>query len=360
MADGGWQMADGGWQKRAGGANREAAIREAANSAAANGANAMSDYRSDNVLGASPEIIEAIARANRGTMTSYGGDEITERVRKRCCEIFETDVDVFPVISGIAGNALAIATLARPGGTVRCHEQSHIVQDELLAPEFFSGATLQPVAGAHGKLLPGDASCLSLTNATEAGTIYTPDEVRALCERAGRVHIDGARFANALAAQNCTPADLSWRSGADILVLGATKNGGLAADLVILFNRELKDELVTHWHRSGHRPSKMRFLSAQLEAYLTDDLWLRNARHANAAAARLARGLASIDGVEILQPVEANLVFVRFARPVPGYQFGEWPLFGEGAQRIVTGFNTTDEDIDALISGAAAALGRRN
>lgn len=313
----------------------------------------MSDFRSDNVLGASPEIVDAIARANRGTQTSYGGDEITERVRKRCCEIFETDVDVFPVISGIAGNALAIATLAHPGGTVRCHEQSHIVQDELLAPEFFSGAKLQPVAGANGKLPPGDASVLSLTNATEAGTIYTPSEVRALCERAERVHIDGARFANALAAQNCAPADLSWRAGADVLVLGATKNGGLAADLVVLFNRALKDEFVTHWHRSGHRPSKMRFLSAQLEAYLTDDLWLRNARRANAAAARLARGLAQIDGVELLQPVEVNIVFARFPAPVPGYQFGEWSLFGEGVKRIVTGFSTTEEDVDALIAAAS-------
>ena len=307
------------------------------------------DFRSDNVLGASPEIVEAIARANRGTQTSYGGDEITERVRRRCCEIFETDVDVFPVISGIAGNALAIATLARPGETVRCHEQSHIMQDELLAPEFFSGAKLAPVAGANGKLLPGDATCLSVTNATEAGTVYTPDEVRALCERAERVHIDGARFANALAAQNCAPADLSWRAGADVLVLGATKNGGMCADLVVLFNRALKDEFVRHWHRSGHRPSKMRFLSAQLDAYFSDDLWLRNARRANAAAARLARGLAQAGGVEILPPVQANLLFVRFGRPVPGYQFGDWSLFGEGVIRIACGFSTTDEDVDALL-----------
>ena len=315
------------------------------------------DFRSDNVLGASPEVVEAIARANHGTQTSYGGDEITERVRKRCCEIFETDVDVFPVISGIAGNALAIATLASSNDAIRCHAESHIVQDELLAPEFFSGAKLTPVAGANGKLLPGDATCLSITNATEAGTIYTPDEVRALCERAERVHVDGARFANALAAQNCAPADLSWRAGADILVLGATKNGGLCADLVVLFNRALKEPFVMHWHRSGHRPSKMRFLSAQLDAYFTDDLWLRNARRANAAATRLARGLAQVGGVEMLQPVQANLLFVRFARPVPGYQFGDWSLFGEGVLRIACGFSTTDEDVDALIKAVASRSG---
>jgi len=314
----------------------------------------ITDFRSDNVLGASPEIVEAIARANHGTQTSYGGDEITERVHQRCCEIFEADVDVFPVISGIAGNALAIATLASSNDAVLCHDQSHIVQDELGAPEFYSGAKLTPIAGANGKLKPGaSASVISLTNATEAGTVYTPDETRALCETAQRAHIDGARFANALASLNCTPADLSWRAGADVLVLGATKNGGLSADLVILFDRELSARFREHWHRSGHRPSKMRFLSAQLEAYLADDLWLRNARHANAMAARLARGLEKIRGVEILQPVEANLIFVRFPAPIPGYQFGEWPLFGEGALRIACGFNTTDADVDALIAAVA-------
>ncbi|PYQ25760.1 MAG: low specificity L-threonine aldolase [Acidobacteria bacterium] len=317
----------------------------------------MNDFRSDNVLGASPEIVEAIARANRGTMTSYGDDEITARVRDRCREIFETDLDVFPVITGTAGNALAIATLASAGDTVLCHNQAHIVLDELGAAEFFSGAKLVPIPGAEGQLHREDfvdASCLSITNATEAGTIYSPDEMRALCEGMKRVHVDGARFANALVAQNCKPADLSWRAGADILVLGATKNGGLTADLVILFNGELADAMKAHWHRGGHRPSKMRFLSAQLEAYLTDDLWLRNARRANGAAGRLARGLSSIDGVEFLQPVEANILFVRLPAPVPGYQFFDWPPFGEGAVRIVTGFSTTNEDVDALITAVAS------
>jgi threonine aldolase len=164
-----------------------------------------------------------------------------------------------------------------------------------------------------------------------------------------RVHLDGARFANAVAALGCSPADLSWRAGADVLVLGATKNGALCADLVILFRRELASDFALHWHRGGHRLSKMRFLSAQLEAYLTGDLWLRNARHANAAAVRLAKGLADIAGVEIVQPVEANILFVRFPAPVPGFQFMEWPIFGPGVLRIVTGFHTSDEDVDALV-----------
>jgi threonine aldolase len=308
------------------------------------------DFRSDNTLGASPEILEAIARANHGSMTSYGGDEITARLRARCREIFETDLEVFPVVTGTAGNALAISALAPE--TVVCHEDAHIVRDENGAVEFFSGAKLVTVPGKHGKLQPPlDAACLSITNATEAGTIYTPDEMRALKSR--RLHVVGARFANALVAQNCSPADLSWRAGADILVLGATKNGGLTADLIVVFNRELAAPLAEQWHRGGHRPSKMRFLSAQLEAYLTDDLWLRNARRANAAAARLAKGLATVAGVEILQPVEANIIFVRFPAPLPGFQFQEWPIFGEGALRIVTGFATTDEDVDALIGAAA-------
>jgi len=320
------------------------------------------DFRSDNTLGASPEILEAIARANHGSMTSYGGDEITARLRARCREIFETDLEVFPVVTGTAGNALAISALAPE--TVVCHEDAHIVRDENGAVEFFSGAKLVTVPGAHGKLQPPiEAECLSITNVTEAGTIYTPDEMRALrgagvppARRAGSpppMHVDGARFANALVAQTCSPAELSWRAGADILVLGATKNGGLTADLIVVFDRELAAPLAGQWHRAGHRPSKMRFLSAQLEAYLTDDLWLRNARRANAAAARLAKGLATIAGVEILQPVEANIIFARFPAPLPGFQFQEWPIFGEGALRIVTGFATTDEDVDALIGAAA-------
>ena len=237
------------------------------------------DFRSDNTLGASPEILEAIARANHGSMTSYGGDEITARLRARCREIFETDLEVFPVVTGTAGNALAISAFAPK--TVVCHEEAHIVRDENGAVEFFSGAKLRTVPGVHGKLQPPlDAECLSITNATEAGTIYSPDELRALIWTAAaspplskaaalpphskRVHIDGARFANALAAQNCSPAELSWRAGADILVLGATKNGGLTADLIVVFNRDIAAALAEQWHRGGHRPSKMRFLSAQL------------------------------------------------------------------------------------------------
>jgi threonine aldolase len=193
-------------------------------------------------------------------------------------------------------------------------------------------------------------SCVSVTQATEAGTLYSPDELRAIADLGLPMHMDGARFANAVAALDCSPADLTWRAGVDVLVFGGTKNGLLAAELIVVFRQELAKEIAPRWHRAGHRLSKMRFLSAQFEAYLTDDLWLRNARRANAAARRLGEGL------EVLQPVDANVVFVRFAPHVAsalraeGFAFHDWPLFGEGAVRLVCGFGTSDADVDALIA----------
>ncbi len=321
----------------------------------------MIDFRSDNTHGVSPEILEALTRAAAGTMTSYGGDEITARVRERCSEIFEHDVEIFPVVTGTAGNALALASMVPPWGSILCHEDAHIHRDELGAPEFFThGAKLLPIPGANGKLSardvrPGAATCVSVTQATEAGTVYTPGELRAIADAGLPVHMDGARFANALVALDCTPADLTWRAGVDVLVLGGTKNGLLGAELIVVFRKELADEIAPRWHRAGHRLSKTRFLSAQFEAYLANDLWLRNARHANAAAQRLAQGL------DVLRPVEANVVFVRFeprvadALRAEGFAFHEWGIFGEGAVRLVCGFGTSDEDVDAFL----AAVDRR-
>ncbi len=325
------------------------------------------DFRSDNTHGCSPEILEALARANRGTMSSYGDDEITARVRERCREIFQCDLEVFPVVTGTAANALSLAAAVPPAGAIVCHivchEEAHIRLEELGAAEFFTGgATLVPLAGAAGKLAAHDVasladfSCLSFAQTTEAGTLYTVDEVHALCEvaraRGALVHMDGSRFANAVAALGCAPADLSSRAGVDILSLGATKNGTMAAELVVVFRRELAESFVPHWHRSGHRPSKMRFLSAQLEAYFAGDLWLRNARRANAAAARLAAGVRG--HLEIVRPVEANFVFVRIPSQLVrslrsfGFDFYPWELFGEDVVRLATAYATTDEDVDAF------------
>jgi len=322
------------------------------------------DFRSDNTHGCSPEILEALARANVGTMSSYGDDEITARVRERCRALFACDLEVFPVLTGTAGNALSIAAMVPSTGSIVCHEEAHIWLEELGASQFFTGgAALIPLPGANGKLTAGDVegadtfSCLSFAQTTEAGTLYGVDEVRALCDAArahgARVHMDGSRFANAVAALGCAPADLTWRAGVDILSFGATKNGAMAAEVIVVFRKELAEALVPHWHRSGHRLSKMRFLSAQLDAYFTDDLWLRNARRANAAAARLAAGLRPY--LEIVRPVESNFVFVRIPPPLVetlrarGFDFYDWQLFGADVHRLATACATTDAEVDAFI-----------
>jgi threonine aldolase len=330
------------------------------------------DFRSDNTHGASPEIAEAVVRVAAGRLTSYGEDQLTARVRERCRAIFECDLEIFPVLTGTAANALAIASMTPPWGGVFCHEDAHIHRDELGAPEFFTGgAKLFPIAGADGKLHAADLkraihaigeegrtakpSCVSITQATEAGTVYGLDEIHALRTGLG-MHMDGARFTNALVSLGCTPAELTWKAGVDVLTFGATKNGAMAAELIVVFRKELAAEIAPRWHRGGHRLSKMRFLSAQLDAYLTDDLWLRNARRANEAAQRLARGL----GDDVIRPVAANVVFARFpaetekALREQGFLFYDWPLFGDGAVRLVCGFSTTDADVDALVTSRAA------
>ena len=341
------------------------------------------DLRSDNVLGCSPEILDAVVHTNSGTMTSYGSDEVTDRVRERCREIFETDLEVFPVLTGTAANALGIAALTPPWGAVFCHEDAHIHRDECGAAEFFSGgAKLILIRGANGKMEPAELraridevatsvrtavpACVSITNTTDAGTVYTRNELEALrdASRGLRIHMDGARFANAVAATGASPADMSWRAGVDILSFGATKNGAIGAELIVAFRKDVAEELALRLHRSGHRPSKMRFISAQLEAYLSGDLWLRNARHANAMAARLANGLRGA-GIEIVRPVDANIVFAKFGPDAvrrlneQGFLFYDWTIFGADVYRLVCGFATRAEDIDAFISAMARPAIRR-
>ncbi len=322
------------------------------------------DFRSDNTFGCSPEILEALAKANAGTMSSYGDDGITARVRERCRELFECDLEIFPVLTGTAGNALSIAAMTPSSGSIVCHDEAHIRLEELGAAEFFSGgAKLIPLPGANGKLSADDVaavetfSCLSIAQTTEAATLYSVDEVRALCDaarlRGAGVQMDGSRFANAVAALGCSPAEASWRTGVDILSLGATKNGAMSVEVIVVFRKELAVELVPHWQRSGHRLSKMRFLSAQLDAYFTDDLWLRNAHRANSAAARLATGIH--EHLEIVRPVESNFVFVRIPPSLVetlkanGFDFYDWQLFGADVHRLATSYATTDRDIDAFV-----------
>ena len=337
------------------------------------------NFCSDNTVGAAPEIMAALAEANAGQAMPYGEDPLTECLAARFGETFETDVTVFPVITGTAANALALSVMVPPFGAVYCHREAHIAVDECGAPEFYSGgAKLVLLDGRDGKVeadalaaaLTGagagnvhhvQPAALSLTQQTECGTVYSIDEVAALCEAARRhglgVHMDGARFANAVAHLGCAPADVTWRAGVDALSFGATKNGALAAEAVVVFKPELARELGYRRKRAGHLLSKMRFVSAQLEAYLAAGLWLKNATHANRLAATLARGLAAVPGAEVIHPVHGNEVFVRLPEPVIDGLLADGFAFyrrGENATtlRLVTAFNTRAEDVQAIVDAA--------
>jgi threonine aldolase len=337
------------------------------------------NFSSDNVTGAAPEILAALARANEGAVPSYGADPLTAGVEKRLAELFEHEVAAFPVATGTAANALALATLTPPWGAVYAHAESHIEVDECGAPEFYTGgAKLVLLPGADGKIaadelaarLPGgkgvvhhvQPAAVSLTQATEAGTVYSAAEIGAIAEMAKRhglaVHMDGARFANAVVSLGCRPADLTWRVGVDALSFGATKNGALAAEAVVFFDRARAQEFEFRRKRAGHLFSKMRFLAAQLDAYLADELWRRNAAHANRAASRLAAALAGLPGARLRHPVQANEVFVELPEPViggllgDGFRFYRWPDEASRCIRLVTAFDTAEAEIDAFLAAA--------
>jgi threonine aldolase len=340
------------------------------------------NFTSDNCYGASPEILDAIARAGAGTAAPYGDDAVTARLQRRFSEIFERDVAVFPVISGTAANALALSAFAPPHGAIFCHAQSHVAVDECGASEFFShGARLIGLDTQGGKLTPdvlaaalapihkGDVhhaqpAAISITQATEAGTLYTPGEIAAIAvlarDHGMKLHMDGARFANALAALSCPPADLTWRAGVDAMSFGATKNGAAGAEAVVFFDPRQAGDFPYSRKKSGHLISKMRFVSAQLEAYLEDDLWLRNARRANALARRLAGALAEVPLVRIAWPVEANIVFASIPDEMAarlrraGASFYDWlpPRDGRTLVRLVTAFATPEEDLARFVEAA--------
>ncbi len=336
------------------------------------------NFASDNVSGASPEIVAALAAAAEASAMPYGDDEWTARVEAKFAEVFEAEVAVFPVATGTAANALALAALTPPHGAIYCHPGSHAYVDECGAPEFYSGgAKMVTVGNPDGKIVADDLAALladarphgvhnvrpaalTLSQATEAGTAYSTDELAALAEVAHGhgmgVHMDGARFANALVHQGLSPAAATWRCGVDALSFGATKNGALAAEAVIFFRPELAREFAEARKRGGHLLSKMRFVSAQLDAYLSDDLWLANARAANRAAARLADGLGPIAGARLVHPVEANEVFAAMPEAIidalEGDGFGFYRMGGEGVIRLVASFNTSDADVDAFLAAA--------
>ena len=335
------------------------------------------NLRSDNVTGVAPEILDAILRANHGTATSYGADELTTGLGDRFSEVFGKSCAVQPLGTGTATNALALSLLTPPWGAILCSAVSHVHDSECGAAELFTGgAKVTPLPETHGKLLPEtleerleragwgrtsevQPAVLSIAQATERGTVYRPDEIAALTAIARRhglkAHLDGARFGNAVAALGCAPADLTWRAGVDVLSFGGTKNGCLAAEAIVMFDESLAEPLRFRARKTGHVFSKMRFVSAQLEAYVEDGLWLRLAAHANAMADRLARGLAPIDGAELLHPVEINEIFMILPKAAQdalrrdGFGFYDR---GQGEVRLVTAFDTSPDRIDAFIASA--------
>ncbi|PSN17125.1 low specificity L-threonine aldolase [filamentous cyanobacterium CCP5] len=335
------------------------------------------NFASDNTAGVSPEIAAAMVEGSRGSAMPYGNDPVTQELQAQFSQYFETEVEIFPVATGSAANALALSVLSPPYGAIYCHQNSHINMDECGAPEFFTnGAKLVCIDGASGKIHPEDLAdwlgrsekgsvhavqpaAVSITQATEAGTVYSLEEIRNLAAIAHAhdlpLHMDGARFANAVVSLGCTPAEMTWRAGVDVLSFGATKNGCWAAEAIVFFRPDLAKDLLFRRKRGGHLISKMRFVSLQLQAYLTGNLWHKNAEQANRMAAKLATGLGEIPGVEFEHPTQANELFVHLPEPVlqglkaAGFQFYRWA--GEESQlvRLVTSFEMSEESVDQFL-----------
>jgi threonine aldolase len=339
------------------------------------------ELRSDNAAGAAAEIVAALAAANTGSALAYGDDPWTAQLADTVREVFEhRDATVFPVISGTAANSLALSAMCPPWGAVLCHETAHILQSECGATSMFgAGVQMRGLPGAGHLVSPaaleaafaatrwGDnhhaqPTVLSLTVPTDYGTVYTPEQIGALTQlarsRSMRVHLDGARLANAIVALGCTPADITWRAGVDVFSLGAMKNGSVSTDAIVCFDPQVAAELHYRVKRAGHVASKMRFQSAQLQAYLHDDLWLRLAGAANAAMARLAEGLVHL-GVTLVDPPPANMAFVRLDDAViDALERSELFFYrmGPGLIRFVTSFQTSLDDVDHVLARVRAAL----
>lgn len=334
-------------------------------------------FASDNTSGICPEAWQALAEANTGFQPSYGDDEMTTEACSAFRRFFETECDVYFVFNGTAANSLALASLCKSYNSIIAAEESHCEKDECGAPEFFShGAKILLAKSPHGKLDPSDVerlithrtdihfpkpSAISLSNSTELGTIYRPGEIKTLTELAHcnglRVQMDGARFFNALASQSCSAADLTWRSGLDVLCCGGTKLGMAVTEAVVFFDRELGENFAYRCKQAGQLCSKMRFISAQWLRILADDVWRKHAAHGNQLARKLADGLARFPDVEILHPVEANAVFARLPEPIKtGLKTRGWKFYSfiGGGSRFMCSWRATDGDVDALVSDATS------
>ncbi len=335
------------------------------------------DFSSDNWSGATPAVMDGLARANEERFApAYGNDPLTAAARQKISEIFEREVEVLFVTSGTAANTLSMAAVRREAGFVLCTDEAHVHNDEFNATEFFTGMKLVPVATRDGRMEPaglraalarfpegrsGPPAALTLTNATEHGTVYAPAEVAALAavarERGMAVHIDGARFANAVAASGVSPADLTWRAGADLMSFGGTKNGCVAAEAVIVFDTGRFPDIATLRQRAGQGLSKQRFIAGQYLGYFADGGWLLTAAHANAMAARLATGLRRSNRIRFDWDSTANELFPVIGNDMAeqlragGARFHTWQQLPDNEQRIrlVTSWSTTEADVDALL-----------
>ena len=334
----------------------------------------MQQFASDNCAGICPEALQALLAANDGHVPGYGEDDWTRRVSDRLRALFETDCDVYFVFNGTVANSLALASLCQSYHSVICHELAHVETDECGGPEFFSnGSKLLTVRGEGGKLTPEAVletitrrsdihfpkpRVVTLTQATEVGTVYRPAEVAAIAELAHahglRVHMDGARFCNAVAALGAAPAEITWRAGVDVLCFGGTKMGLPVGEAVVFFDRKLSEDFAWRCKQAGQLASKMRFLSAPWLGLLEGGAWLRHAAHANAMAQRLAAGLAAIPGARLLFPVEANGVFVALPDAVQqglrdrGWRF--YTFIAAGGARLMCAWDTQPESVDALLA----------
>ena len=351
------------------------------------------NFTSDNITGASPKVLQAIVDSNGGSASPYGTDPWTKDAEARLSTLFDKDVGVVLVGTGTGSNALALSAIVPPGTALFCHEEAHVIEDECGAPEFYcGGAKLVGIPGVHGKVTPEalratlarfprgvvrqvQASALSLSQATEAGTLYCPAELRAVtavAHEAGlSVHMDGARFANAVAALGVHPAEITWKAGVDVLSFGATKNGALACEAVVFFDPDRAGDMLFHRKRTGQTLSKGRFLGAQMSALLEGGHWLDLAKQANRAAARLARGLDAVPGVRLPWPTEANEVFPLVTRGIDealraaGARYYPWTTRSLAADlapgsddimiRLICAFDTTNQDVDRFLAEALRA-----
>ncbi|MGV6802085.1 MAG: threonine aldolase family protein [bacterium] len=339
-------------------------------------------FTSDNWASVHPDIMAAIVAENAQAVPAYGGDDLTARVKQQISEIFETPCEIYYASTGGAANGLALSQFVDPFGGIFCHEVAHIQMDECGTPEFYTGgAKLLTLPGANGKMTPDILKraiqpytplvahhivpqAVSVTQATEFGTIYTVAELEAISALAKRyklkMHMDGARFANAIARLGCSPAECTWKAGIDVLSLGATKNGALAAEAVIFFNPDQAKDFIWRQKRAGHIWSKARFMSAQWQAWFEQDRWLQLARHANNMAEQLAGGIASVNGCSVEIEPQANEVFALLPEVAvdrlraEGAQFYDWVYPGDQwdgcLKRLVTSYMTRERDIDQFLA----------